>query len=79
MTKQPTRSDECLKDALTRLEEIFQTEEETLEAEEVEQLTAFIEVYEGRQNDHADADGPDHLQVEIGIGRIETPEKADYQ
>lgn len=49
MTKQPTRSDECLKDALTRLEEIFQTEEETLEAEEVEQLTAFIEAYE---NEH---------------------------
>src|SRR5687768_7978878 len=43
------------------------------------QYNSLIEVDQCRQGDHAEADGPDHLEVKIRIGRVKTPEQPDDQ
>ena len=48
MTIKPIRSDQDLQDAFRRLEVIFQAEEGTPEADEMEVLVTLIEAYENR-------------------------------
>lgn len=58
MNIKPIRNDDDLRDALLRLETIFQAEDNTPEADEMEILASLIEAYE--QKDHSIA-SPDPI------------------
>jgi HTH-type transcriptional regulator/antitoxin HigA len=49
MNIKPIRNDDDLRQALTRLGVVFQAEEGTPEADEMEILVTLIEVYENKQ------------------------------
>jgi len=57
MTIEPIRNDEDLRRALRRLENVFQAEEGTAQADERDGLVTLIEAYENERHDFGPA-GP---------------------
>ena len=65
MNIKPIRSDEDLRDAFRRLEAIFQAQEGTLEADEMEVLVTLIEAYENKHYPIGPADPVDAIKFRM--------------